>query len=445
MVITKKRYKIRNKTKTSSRNKTKTSSRNKTNKKTLKNNGITQYLPSHLTHLSHLNTTDSKHLSKRLIPLIKLKGGRYIDKGGFGCVITPAIPCSKADKNLDESVSKVIRDPDDDIKNEIIISNILKSIDKEQQYFITYNKYCYLTELPEGRTDITDVKYKDADFSRFSLKDARQKKTMDNKFCDVDLNKKPVNIIMPYAGYSLSAIMKSNRKNQGLLPKMNQMFVDGLKKYFKHLLIGLRKMHENRLVNRDIKEKNITVALDANTNSLKLRYIDFGLTQFLTSDFESDLENISSDGTYFYMSPEIFISRTITKYPGETKSYHMRKIMQKVENDLLVALRRIDENVLLDDIEGKIESLYEKILNLFINGKLAPVFFGTAKNKFNGYLQKADVYALGLTIYDCLYTYSKIDVKRNKNLRSLLLNMLNLNADKRYNVEQCLSHEYFRN
>ena len=37
----------------------------------------------------------------------KLKGGKFIDKGGFGCVITPAIPCSRTDKNLDKSISKI--------------------------------------------------------------------------------------------------------------------------------------------------------------------------------------------------------------------------------------------------------------------------------------------------------------------------------------------------
>ena len=418
--------------------KIKSSSRTQNNKN---KNTNTFYYP-HLS-LTHSDNIDNKHLTKRLIPLIKLKGGRYIDKGGFGCVITPAIPCSKNDKNLDENVSKIIKDPNDDIKNEIIISNILKKIDKDQNYFITFNTYCYLNQIPEDRTDIIDVNYKDDDMSRFSVKNTIKKKTLDKKYCDVDLTLKPVNIIMPYAGYSLSSIVKANRKNQGLLPKMNQMFVDGLKKYFKHLLIGLKKMHENRLVNRDIKEKNITVALDSKTNTLKMRYIDFGLTQLLTSEFENDLENISSDGTYFYIAPEIFVSRTIIKYSNETKNYHLRKILRRIKDDLVVALERINEPALINNIEDKIESLYDKTYDHYEKGRLTKIYFGTDKNKFNGYLQKADVYALGLTIYDSLYTYSKIDVKRNKNLRSLLLNMLNLDPEKRFNVEQCLSHPYF--
>lgn len=433
MVVKTKKYKsLQNK---SRQNKSQRNIKHKTKKNT---NFNYPYLA-----LSHSNNIDSRHLTKRLIPLIKLKGGRYIDKGGFGCVITPAIPCTKNDKNLDENVSKIIKDPNDDIKNEIIISNILKKIDKDQNYFITFNTYCYINRIPEERTDITDVSYKDDDMSRFSVKNTTKKKTLDKKYCDVDLTLKPVNIIMPYAGYSLSSIVKTNRKHQGLLPKMNQMFVDGLKKYFKHLLIGLRKMHENRLVNRDIKEKNITVALDAKTNTLKIRYIDFGLTQLLTSQFENDLDNISSDGTYFYMSPELFISRTITKFPNESKNYHMRNINKRIKEDLITALKRIYEPALISNIGEKIESLYDKTYSYYEKGHLAKVYFGSDRNKFNGYLQKADIYALGLTIYDSLYTYSKIDVKRNKNLRSLLLNMLNLDPEKRFNVEQCLSHPYF--
>ena len=58
-------------------------------------------------------------------------------------------------------------------------------------------------------------------------------------------------------------------------------------------------------------------------------------------------------------------------------------------------------------------------------------------------MQKADVYALGLSIYETLYKYSEINVKTNEKLYDLLLHMIDLNYEKRYNIVQCLGHPYF--
>ena len=81
-----------------------------------------------------------------------LKGGKYIDEGGFGCVIRPALPCNHLSKNLNLNnyVSKIISNPDhfDDIQEEIQISTILKQIDPYINYFLTIKDSCYITKLP---------------------------------------------------------------------------------------------------------------------------------------------------------------------------------------------------------------------------------------------------------------------------------------------------------
>jgi hypothetical protein len=431
----------------------------------------------------------------------KLRGGKFIDKGGFGCVISPALSCSSSDKNLDKSVSKIIKQQSDTISKELKISDMLKKIDPTHNFYITIDKYCFINEIPNDRTDISNVKYDDDDLSKYKIQSKDlldkygRKKKIDKKFCDVDLNLKPLNLIMPYAGISLSSVMKVNRKsykssmkNKKLKKKiaagtdrnnesdddefgagddtkpnpdtdinnnnnkalMHQMFVNNLKIYFKHLIIGLLKMHNNRIVNKDIKQRNIMLywnfdkKTDKEPNNLMLiRYIDFGLSDFLTNDFCKNKSNIGLKGTPFYLSPELFICAFLNKYKDRPESYKIKKINEYIEKNVIRALNVINENSIIAKMNSSIEIIYKKIKYLYENERLLEAYFGSETNKYNGYLQKSDVYALGLSIYETLYKYSKINVKGNDKLYDLLLHMIDMNPDKRYNIVQCLSHPYF--
>ena len=412
----------------------------------------------------------------------KLRGGKFLDKGGFGCVITPALPCTSSDKNLKNSVSKIIKHQTDTLIKELKVSNILKKIDPEHKFYITIDKYCFINEIPEHRTDLTNVKYKDDDLSDYSINTTKlldkygKKKKIDKKFCDVDLALKPVNLIMPYAGISLSSIMKTKRKgykddnksSNNIKSKMHNMFINNLKIYFKHLVIGLLKMHNNRIVNKDIKQRNIMLDLQAdkekdthtniktnthtnthtntntNTNNImSIRYIDFGLSEFLTNEFCKDISNIGLKGTPFYLSPELFVCAFIIKYKDHSEKHQIKKINEYIEKNVVKALEIINEKEIISKMNSTIELLYKKIKYLYEKDKLLETYFGSETNKYNGYIQKADVYSLGLSIYETLYKYSGINVKKNETLYNLLLHMIDMNPDKRYNIVQCLGHPYF--
>lgn len=459
-----------NKRKTNKSNKRKTYKTNKTYesrfnyslKKSLKNtiNSIskkTDYFASN--HYQHKLYDRKNDISKfQYIP--KLKGGKYVDKGGFGCVIKPALPCSRTDINLDNSVSKIIKNQSDTLIKELKISNILQKIDPGQKFYITINKYCFIDEIPSHRTDIKNVKYKDDNLSEYSVisKDLLdkygKKKKIDKRFCDIDIDLKPVNLIMPYAGTSLSSVMKTSIKGNDIKAKMHQMFIKDLKIYFKHLIVGLIKMHNNRIVYKDIKQKNIMLEWDStkdsketkesNNNIMAIRYIDFGLSAFLTDEYCKDINNIELKGTPYYISPELFICVFIIKYKDHKESYQKKKIMQYINKHIITALSTIGEKGIISKIESTIDIIFNKIKYLYEKDRLLLEYFGSDKNKFNGYLQKSDVYALGLSIYETLYKYTNINIKKNnENLYDLLLNMIEMNPDKRYNIIQCLSHSYF--
>ena len=386
-----------------------------------------------------LKSTGNKNNFK---DIYTLSGGKFIDKGGFGCVVSPAIPCSIKDKekNLEKSVSKILREPTSEAYNEIKISNILLKLDPERKYYITFHKYCYINEIPENRKDIVAVHYIDDCKKKFTVDTGQSQK--DKRACDIELDMRPVNFIMPFAGYSLSSIMKTNPKATGTRAIMHNLFITNLKLYFKHLILGIIKMHNNRIVNHDIKQKNIMLHWDKELNEMNVRYIDFGLSDFLSTEFCSHFSNISSKGTIYYTSPDLIVCYQIRKHYDRSEQVIIRSIMSEMSM-IKKAFIRLNEMELLGNFTENIKFLFKKIKTLCDNKKILPIYFGSNKNKFNGFLQKGDIYALGLSIFETLYYYSDINVRDDKLLYDLLIHMIAIDPDKRYNGVQCLAHPYF--
>jgi len=134
---------------------------------------------------THTQNTRTRTRTKFKNILPTLKGGKYIDEGTYGCVISPALPCSQKDKNLDKSVSKIIRDSRKDINSELQISTILRNLDPTKKYYITYDKYCYIKNIPENRNDIVSVHYTDSQLSKYEINNGQKNK--DTKACDIEL------------------------------------------------------------------------------------------------------------------------------------------------------------------------------------------------------------------------------------------------------------------
>jgi serine/threonine protein kinase len=305
-------------------------------------------------------------------------GGKYLDKGGFGCVITPALKCSNKDKNVDKMVSKIIPATDKDFYNELRISQMLKKLDPSKKYYLTFEKYCYINNIPKDRDDLENVHFLDDEFSKYELIDSEkdrqaskttsdrnrdrdkdrdgddhkdkikdkskiQKRVKDEKTCKIEIALKPVNLVMDYGGYSLSTIMKINRKQQGTKAKMHQIFIDNLRIYFKHLILGIIKMHFNRIVNRDIKPRNIMMNWNKDNNTVQIRYIDFGLSDFLSNEFCSSITNIRTKGTPTYYAPELVVSYLIRKYRERSPAYIIGKIFREIDDNVKKSMININE------------------------------------------------------------------------------------------------------
>jgi serine/threonine protein kinase len=222
-------------------------------------------------------------------------------------------------------------------------------------------------------------------------------------------------------------------------------------------------MHKHKIVNKDIKQKNIMLYLDPNKISklknvdmsnkipdildiMNVRYIDFGLSKYILPS-QINKKSIDLSGTYRYLAPERYISYSLIKYNTKSIDYVKKEIKEKTKH-VKEALQRIGEDSMINNLEETISKLYKKIIFLHQNDTLIDKYFGlnTSQN-YNSYIQKSDIYALGITIFDTLQykDYSNVDVRENTLLYDLLLKMIEIDPDKRYNIVECINHSYFTN
>jgi serine/threonine protein kinase len=380
----------------------------------------------------------------------KLVGGRFLSKGSFGCVIKPALPCPNSTKKIDlnKHISKLIGKYNDKIDNELTISNILNRADKNKKYFIPFVDNCQLKSIPNSRTNIAQVKYWGEKANEYDLIDKRN--YLDPTYCNVDFDLKPINLIMQFGGYDLDKVInyKSRNIDNKVLPIIREILFSNFKKYIKHLLLGLIIMHSNRIVNRDIKQKNIVLGLNKDFKTLQVKYIDFGLSEFLSTEYVRHYENIHIRGTPVYIPPELFAVSTIYKNFEYDDEYVKKKFFDNsnVKITQLCSAKKLGLPELYDNYLNFREELYWRIKKKFDNNTILQFFFGTQKNKFNGYLQKADVYGLGACIYESILDYKldEPDYKVDPLLIDLIMNMLEIDPAKRFNAVQALNHPYLK-
>ncbi|XP_059179165.1 mitogen-activated protein kinase kinase kinase 2-like [Physella acuta] len=80
------------------------------------------------------------------------------------------------------------------------------------------------------------------------------------------------------------------------------------KHFTSQILQGVRYLHENGILHRDIKSSNILMQSET-----KVKISDFGLSKILKDQRNIDLS--TSVGTVFYMAPEVLKTETVVIYP----------------------------------------------------------------------------------------------------------------------------------
>jgi len=411
-----------------------------------------------------------------------LSGGKFLGEGAYGCVISPALQCDngrrktiKNSKSGKRSKSKVIEeefgdnrevskiisrldDRIDAIENEIDISSKLKNIDPHQKYFLYIKNYCRIRDVPKDRSNLASVRFLDEESIEI---EKLEEKILDKKHCNVDLKLQPINLILTDGGVALGDILNINSKIYSLSSKTKKLlyldkyaeelqifriFYKYFKYNFRHLLEGIYKLHNHHIVHRDIKIENLMIDWANKSHSqVIVRFIDFGLSEILNQQYINSKYNIHVQGTPEFIPFEIYIASKIKTNYRKDKHIILKNVLEDLEDSKKYYKElQLDTSIIKPTVEKLIDNIYQS----FTDGTMLSKYFGFGEiNKFNGYVQKSDIYALGLTMLDiiqqCSGDSSCSKIKNNIKLEHLIKNMIHPDPDKRYNVMQCLKHPYF--
>lgn len=373
----------------------------------------------------------------------KQKGGKKLDSGASGCIITPPITCGINKKIGDISslkyVSKLISEDiesygQENIKFEFEVYKILQKIDPSQQNYIYPIDYCFLNKKSNiSRHDIKNIKfvkspYKNDEYNYdFYIDENKQihKISSHRKICFIDINLKPLNIIFPYGGNSISDIFHKKK-----FSSYKSYYKEYFQLIFYKLLFALYKLHSNNIIHGDIKLENIVsnnpIKYESSWiyNPHDIRFIDFGMSYQVNKYYKQNIYH--SQGTIIPL--DIFLAKYI-------KNNEYSNIIDNKIKELTKDFEFIKDIWNIDNIK-LIQHIFHKLKNIIINHE----YIDEYKNKITGIIYKADVYSLGIAF--AIYI-SDLNIHIENDMRDLLFNMVNIDPWKRYNVMQCLNHSFF--
>lgn len=292
----------------------------------------------------------------------------YIEKGAYGCVIKPSIPCKKYYKN---SVSKIFNE-DKFFEEEKIISNIVNRIDPKGKYMLRKLDECKVKTIESK--DRTKCKYKQNEFPKYQ-------------------------IIYEYGGMDLTQFSKSDFNIKSILPAIH------------NLTAGLVLLEKHRLCHRDIKESNIVFK-----NNL-FYFIDFNLALSYDRVYD-DAQDYVLRYNYCYYPPEFKIYYN-SKYSYKNIS-SIDNLEQFIHRD--VKLNYTNSGIVYDS--DLINNTIRAILRRFDNIDVLKMTMIASANKI-------DVFSLGVVLMNLLLKSNNKYIEKKMSLMKILDKCIELNPYKR--------------
>jgi serine/threonine protein kinase len=461
------------------RKRSKTINKNRKNRKTIKKNKKNNSTDHKLLHIKRSHCTKTK----------SQKGGEYLGSGGFAiCVVTPPLKCSErpdlAKYMNTKFISKLVEyreSRSSTIEMEIKHGETVTKVDPQGKYFAPVITSCYFTPQKHGdvvykkgnKIDSSDLYYTSSN-GVDKTKETYNTEDPDDQYydyvsyspsnkCTIHKDKIYMNLILRNAGKSFKKVFnggESGNFTYGFIKK-------NLKKVMFHLCHGLMLLHNNHIAHKDVKMDNLTIKYNVKGKKARVNFIDFGLSEtvFARDYTEYEYLELLGGGTLVYTPPDVrLLSVLIRKLIKHNKGNisdplgHLKNIvtndnrMRKFEKNINAQFHSIGlrkGGIVLDNYpetrskrnkdkfytEKDRNKLYDMILNDIQKGKLDKEYFGP-----HGHFYKWDVYSLGLVFAKFI---KKLGVTDSKCI-SLVNNMINLNYRTRFNVLQCLNHNYFK-
>lgn len=381
------------------------------------------------------NKSKKKHINNSIKNQTKKKqiGGRKIGKGKNICVVSPAIKCTKKSQ-LNGKISKISLKKSFKPMYEKL-NNKLKSIDPNQDYLVYYDNSCILNKKALKSRPYKDIKIVDPpSYIKFdnTIDD------IEDTNCLIEKDEEYVNIIENYGGNTVYNYILSKKK----LGDPYKLFI--------HLLEGLKLLHDNKIVHRDIKIDNIVI----NSSTKKAKYIDFNNSNSID---DITINDVTLVGNLKYNIPFDYI---ILNYINILIKYKNFKYGSKLINTIIKICHKKYRNYI--DNLNSINISYTSLLTTKFNSteddndflwhnkkgvvydeklsKLIKYMYKIYKKKTfldyykNKYLYMNDIYGLGILFKIILDKYNI----KSRNLVEVSDNMVKTKPDSRFTVDQCL-------
>ena len=209
----------------------------------------------------------------------KLKGGKIIASGGFGCIFKPALKCEDSDLRETNKISKLMtaKHANDEYNQIQKFNSVLNRIPNYEQYFLVDD---FTLCKPEQLTT--------EDLSNYTKKcKALKKKDITKKNINQSLDK-ILALNMPYGGIDIEDFVKNyfvpnskftntnsnqnantNTNTNSNIIKLNNSLID-------LLINGILPMNKLNVFHCDIKDSNVLVK--PTDTKLTTRLIDWGLS-----------------------------------------------------------------------------------------------------------------------------------------------------------------------
>ena len=297
----------------------------------------------------------------------------YIEKGTYGCVIKPSIPCEKYHK---DSVSKIFH-KEDFYKEESMITDIMKKIDPKGKHILKKIDECKVKTIE--KKDRTSCKYSKTEFPKYQ-------------------------IVYEYGGMDLSKFTEKDFDVKSILPGIY------------NLTSGLVLLEKHRMCHRDIKETNILCK-----NNL-FYFIDVGLALSYDRVYDKDQDYILRYN-YCYYPPEFKI------YYNMKHSYNNLSSIDNIEQFIQrdVKLNYVKSGIVYDT--NLIDNAITSILKKFSDVDMFKLMMIKNANKI-------DVFSLGMVLMNLLLKSNNKYVETKMGLLKILDRCVELNPYKRISPKE---------